>query len=282
MDNTRKFYKALLKEPYMTSKYGNMKYELGKTYKLPKTQKIEFGKIGYHYTDNPFIIPLWYFGVNYDIFEVIPEGEIAKDDIIHKYCASEITIIRKVEESELKNLEYLIDELIDSPDKEVRILAANAGYKLDVLINDTSSFVRAAVAKRRYGLDILINDTSPSVRCEVARQGYGFDILINDTSPSVRCEVASQRYGLDILINDPDPAIRYEVASLGYGLDKLINDPEPAIRYEVAKQGYGLMVLKDDPVERVRKVARSIINKRVEQCKDATYTTTIGHEEGNL
>lgn len=237
MDNTRKFYKALLKEPYMTSKYGNMKYELGKTYKLPKTQKIEFGRIGYHYTDNPFIIPLWYGGLDYDIFEVLPGGEIAKDDTIHKYCASEITIIRKVEESELKNLEYMIDELIDSPYEEVRILAANAGYKLDILINDTSSLVRNAVAKKRYGLDILVNDTCWIVRKAVADQGYG--------------------------------------------LDKLVNDASSSVRRAVARQMYGLMVLKDDPAECVRKVARRMINKRVEQCKDATYTTTIGYE-GNL
>ena len=56
------------------------------------------------------------------------------------------------------------EELIQSPDSDSRIFAAEHGYGWDVLIRDPEPDVRLAVAMQGYKLDILVKDDDENVR----------------------------------------------------------------------------------------------------------------------
>ena len=174
-------YKALNED--MSTKYGNMTYELDKEYEIEG--KLIMCENGYHFCKE-LINVFNYYPLDSRVFEIDTlDGEIIKEG--DKYCSSKIKLIREVSEDEINK--YIEDNL-------------------DKLINDPNQNIREAVAKKGYGLDKLINDESWYVRIEVADQGYGLDKLINDEDSEVREAVVNQGYGLDKLINDPDQYVR--------------------------------------------------------------------------
>ena len=174
-------YKALNED--MSTKYGDMIYELNKVYTLEG--ELIMCENGYHFCTE-LINVFTYYPSDSRVFEIDTlDGEIIKKG--NKYCSRKIKLIREVSKEEINK--YIEDNL-------------------DILINDPNPNVRAAVAEKRYGLDKLINDESPFVRTAVAKQGYNLDILINDENEYVRAEVAKQGYGLDKLINDKDWWVR--------------------------------------------------------------------------
>ena len=184
-------YKALNKD--MSTKYGNMTYELNKVYEIEV--ELIMCENGYHFCKE-LINVFNYYPLDSRVFEIDTlDGEIIKKG--DKYCTNRIKLIREVYKEEInKYIEDNLDILINNEDRYVRLAVAEQGYGLDILINDESLYVRAAVAEQGYGLDKLINDEDSYVREAVARQGYGLDILINDESPFVREAVARQGYGL--------------------------------------------------------------------------------------
>ena len=168
-------YKALNED--MSTKYGNMTYELNKEYEIEGNPII--CEKGYHFCTE-LINVFNYYPLDSRVFEVDTlDGEIIKKG--DKYCTNRIKLIREVYKEEInKYIEYNLYILINDPDPYIRAAVAKQGYGLDKLINDEDIDVRTTVAKQGYGLDILINDENPYVRETVARQGYGLDILISD------------------------------------------------------------------------------------------------------
>ena len=245
-------YKALNED--MSSKYGDMTYELNKEYEIEG--KLIMCENGYHFCNELFNV-YYYYPSDSRVFEIDTlDGEIIEKG--DKYCTNKIKIIKEISEDEInKYIEDNLDILINDPNPNVREEKEKKGYGLDILISDEDSEVKEAVANQGYGLDKLINDEDLYIRLEVVKQGYGLDKLINDEDPFVRVAVARQGYGLDILINDKNPYVRAAVANQGYGLDKLINDEDLYIRAEVARQGYGLDKLINDEDPYVRERART-------------------------
>ena len=252
--NIKKGYKRL--NMNMTSKYGNMQYELNTPYYLKG--KLKICKNGYHLCKNMLDTVNFYDSEYSRLFEV----EYNADNCIeekNKICSDYIKIIREISQEEYRDYikEYIENNDITNKHWEVKYEIARQGFGLDILINDENWCVRYEVARRGFGLDKLINDEDSEVRYEIARQGYGLDILVNDEYWRVRCEVAKQGFGLDKLINDKNYDVRYEVAKQGYGLDILVNDEDWCVRSEVAKQGHGLDKLINDKHWHVRcEVAR--------------------------
>ena len=225
--NIKKGYKRLKMD--MTTKYGNMQYELSTPYHLKGELKI--CNNGYHLCENMLDTVIFYNGEDSRLFEV----EYNADNCIeteNKLCSDYIKIVREISQEEYRDYvkEYVKNNDIVNRHGYVRYEIAKHGLCLDILINDENWYVRREIARQGYGLDILINDEDWIIKCEVAKQGYGLDILINDEVYDVRYEVAKQGYGLDKLINDKDWIIRCEVAKQGYGLDKLINDEDYEVR----------------------------------------------------
>ena len=124
-------YKALNKD--MSTKYGNMTYELNKVYTLEG--ELIMCENGYHFCTE-LIYVFMYYPFNSRVFEIDTlDGEIIKKG--DKYCSSKIKLIGEISKEEINK--YIEDNL----------------YKL---INNEDSYVREIVAKQGYGLDILIND----------------------------------------------------------------------------------------------------------------------------
>ena len=224
----KKYYKALLKEPYMKSQYSDMVYEMNHTYKLDKDKKVKMYDNGFHYTDNIYLLPLWYTPDTYYIFEVIPSGEIEFDETEHKYCSEELTIIRQLGDDEIENL-YKENRniIIYNPNPNFRKAAVRLGRPddLEVLIKDGNDIVKKEFIFQSYGIDryglyqkylsILVNDESEYIRAIVASFGLYHHILINDESWFVRNEVAKHTNNHDYLyklLKDEDPMVR-ETAS---------------------------------------------------------------------
>ena len=229
--NIKKGYKRLKLD--MTSRYGDMQYELNVPYHL--NGELVICNNGYHLCKNMLDTVLFYDSEDSKLFEV----EYNADNCIetkNKLCSDYIKIIREIPIEEYHNY---IKEYVKNND-----------------ITNEDWITRSEVAKQGFCLDILINDKKSSVRYEVAKQGYGLDKLINDEDRSVRCEIVKQGYGLDKLINDEDYYVRSKVAKQGYGLDVLINDKDYYVRCEVAKQGFGLDILVDDKDFDVKNIAR--------------------------
>ena len=250
--NIKRGYKRLSLD--MTSRYGNMQYELNVPYFLKGKLKICFN--GYHLCKNILDTIRFYDSEDSKLFEV----EYNADNYIetkNKICSDYIKIVREIPIEEYRSYieEYIKNNDVLNEDWEIRGEIAKQGFYLDKLINDEDSYVRWEVAKQKYGLDKLVNDKNWYIRKEVARQGFGLDVLINDKDWRVRREVARQGYRLDVLVNDEDYDVRKEVAKQGFGLEKLINDEDCEVRKEVAKQGYGLDVLVDDEDFDVRCIA---------------------------
>ena len=101
--NNEKYYKALLKEPYMTSKYGNMKYELGKEYNIEGN--LELCHNGYHFCDAIENVFNYYSNSNIMIFEVEPIGNILKRN--NKYCSEGIKLIREIPKEEITDIAFI-------------------------------------------------------------------------------------------------------------------------------------------------------------------------------
>ena len=186
-------YKALNED--MSSKYGNMTYELNKEYEIDKRFKILMCKNGYHFCTK-LINVFTYYPSDSRVFEIDTlDGEIIESKNKDKYCTSKIKLIREVSKEEInKYIEDNLDKLINDKTPYVRAEVANQGYGLNILINDESPFVRTAVAKQGYNLDKLINDEDSLVRLEVAKQGYGLDILINDKDSDIKEIAIKQLY----------------------------------------------------------------------------------------
>lgn len=292
----KKYYKAIPRDPKEAEKNGIIPFKLGKTYRMWMTDglkaKPDLNNENYSYVDNPFILKL---NEDYDIYEVVPGGKTIHDPEYHIYCSSKITLIRQITAIEIKQLSIVMpEELIKSPNKDIRIHIASLGYGLEKLVNDPvasvreevaaqgygiatlakdeNKFVRAALANNGHGLNILINDPSSYIRILVALQKYGLDKLVSDPNKYVRIQVARERYGLDKLVADPDHEVRIEVAKQEYGLDKLVFDPDPRVRLEVAKQEYGLDILSNDPNAEVRSLARAAV-------RDIALKNNYGAEE---
>ena len=159
MNNTKKFYKALLKEPYMKSQYSGMIFEIGKTYRIPKGVKVKMYDNGFHYTDNIYLLPLWYTPGTYYIFEVIPGGDIEFDESEHKYCSEELTIVKQLDDNEIEKL-Y----------KENR----------NNVIHNKNPYIRKAAVRlgRPDDLEVLKHDKHPSVKMEFIRIGYDIQISV--------------------------------------------------------------------------------------------------------
>ena len=228
----KKGYKRLNLD--MTSKYGDMQYELNTPYYLEGKLKICFN--GYHLCKNILDTIRFYDSKDSRLFEV----EYNADNCIetkYKLCSDHIKIVREISQEEYRSYikEYIKNNDILNEDWEIRGEIAKQGFYLDKLINDEDNYVRWEVAKQKYGLDKLVNDKNWYIRKEVAKQGFSLDVLINDKDWRVRREVAKQGYGLNILVNDEDWEVRYEVAKQGYGLDILINDEDFDVRY-IARQ----------------------------------------------
>ena len=130
-------YKALNED--MSTKYGDMTYELNKVYTLEG--EVIMCESGCHFCTE-LINVFAYDPSDSRVFEIDTlDGEIIKKG--DKYCSNKIKLIREVSKEEINK--YIEDNL-------------------DILINDKSWHVRAAVAKQGYNLDKLINDESWYVR----------------------------------------------------------------------------------------------------------------------
>lgn len=244
-----KGYKALNMD--MSSKYGNMTYEIGKKYTI--TGELIMCENGFHFCKCLEDVDDYYTITESRIFEVETEGEII--DGGNKSCAEYIALVQELSKEEIHQYFEDNQERILAKDWSCRKALADQGLCLDKLVNDEDWHVRREVAKQGYGLYILIKDKDPIVRAAVARQGYGLDILIHDENPWVRLIVAGQKYGLDTLINDESPIVRATVAKQGYGLDILVHDKDSYVRETVARQGYGLDILVHDESSYVRNAA---------------------------
>ena len=181
--NIKKGYKRLNMD--MTSKYGNMQYELNMPYHLEGELKI--CKNGYHLCENMLDTVNFYDSEDSRLFEV----EYNADNCIeaeYKLCSDYIKIIREISQEEYHDYikEYIKNNDIAEENLCIRYEVAKQGYGLDKLINDRNWYVRKEVVKQGYGLDKLINDKDWRVRCAVVKQGYGLDILINDKHWCVR------------------------------------------------------------------------------------------------
>lgn len=153
MCNNKKFYKALLKEPYMKSQYTGMIFEIGKTYNIPDGVRVQMYNHGFHYTDNIYLLPLWYTPNTYYIFEVVPNGDIKYDELESKYCSQELTIVKQLDDDEIEKL-Y----------KENRN---------NVIYNENPYYRKSAVRLGRPDdLKVLMNDKHPIVKMELIKMGY--------------------------------------------------------------------------------------------------------------
>ena len=99
-------YKALNKD--MSSKYGDMTYELNKVYTLEG--ELIMCENGYHFCTE-LINVFTYYPSDSRVFEIDTlDGEIIKKG--DKYCTNKIKIIREVSEEEInKYIEYNLDIL---------------------------------------------------------------------------------------------------------------------------------------------------------------------------
>ena len=175
--NIKRGYKRLSLD--MTSRYGNMQYELNMPYYL--NGELEICNNGYHLCKNMLDTTRFYNNEDSRLFEVEYNADNCIEDS-YKLCSDYIKIVREISQEEYRNY---IKENIENNDIlleywEIRCEAARQGFCLDILINDKNWLVRREVAKQGYELDKLINDKESDVRCEVAKQGYGLDILVND------------------------------------------------------------------------------------------------------
>lgn len=197
MARRKKYYKALLKEPYMHSIYGEMIYELGKTYKIEEGTELKICENGFHFTDNLYYINAWFDGYDYNIYEVIPGGKVISMKEECNYCSEELTIVKKLTQSE-------INKAYDNKFKSV--------------IKSNDPFIRSigAFSKRKKDLDILVRDEDWNVRLIVAHHKIDeyLDILVNDPIQNIRHYIANigRDKDLDVLVNDVDAYVRYNVA----------------------------------------------------------------------
>ena len=165
--NIKKGYKRL--NMNMTSKYGNMQYELNVPYYLER--ELEICNNGYHLCKNMLDTVVFYNSEDSRLFEV----EYNANNCIeteNKICSDYIKIIREISIEEYYSY---IKEYIKNND----------------IINENGE-VRYEIARQGYGLDELIDDEDYDVRCAVARQGYGLDKLVNDENCEVR-DMAKQK-----------------------------------------------------------------------------------------
>ena len=220
-----KGYKALKKN--MTTRHGNMIYELNKEYNLEGD--IVPCKNGYHFCKRLIDVYEYYDIKDSRLFEVESHGEVI--DLDNKSVTNNIKLVRGISMGEYrKYIEKNLEELVNSENWRIRLEVAKQGYGLDKLIDDKDYEIRLEVVKHRYGLDKLVDDGDWRVRREIASQGYGLDKLVDDEDYEIRIEVAKQGYGLDKLVDDEDYEVRIEVAKQGYGLDKLIDDENYEVR----------------------------------------------------
>ena len=143
----------------MTSKFGNMQYELNTPYHLEGDLKICFN--GYHLCKNMLDTILFYDSEDSRLFEV----EYNADNCIkteNKLCSDYIKIVREISEEEYHShiKEYIENNDITNEEWEIRCEVAKHGFCLDILINDKDWDVRWEIAKQGYGLDILVNDAA--------------------------------------------------------------------------------------------------------------------------
>lgn len=163
------YYKALLKKPFMVSKYGNMQYKVGESFTI--TGELKIGRNGLHFCDNiaAALIQYDYDFDNIVICEVIPFGKIVTEEIKYssnytskKYCSEGLTIVRQLSYDEI------ITALIDSNHFMIRAIAVRHMPEkyLDQMVSDDNWLVRYEVAKigRPKDLDFLVLDESYSVR----------------------------------------------------------------------------------------------------------------------
>ena len=219
----KKGYKRLNLD--MTSKYGDMQYELNTPYYLEGKLKICFN--GYHLCKNLLDTIRFYDSEDSRLFEV----EYNADNCIetkNKICSDHIKIVKEISKEEYRSYieEYIKNNNVLNEYWEIRREIAKQGFCLDILVDDKDYYVRWEVAKHGYKLDNLVNDKHWCVRSEVAKQGFCLDKLINDKDWRVRLKVAKHGYGLDVLINDEDYYVRCEVAKQGYGLEVLVDDED--------------------------------------------------------
>ena len=209
-----KGYKALNMD--MSSKYGNMIYEVGKKYTI--TGELEMCENGFHFCKCLEDVECYYTITKSRIFEVEAEGEII--DKYNQSCTESIILIRELSKEEIR--QYFADNKEHILKKSWYCIKALAdqGLCLDKLVNDENSYVRIAVARQGYGLETLIHDKDPWVRVAVVKQKYGLDILIHDLSPEIRMAVACQGYGLNILANDENMFVRMTAAMQKHNLNK--------------------------------------------------------------
>ena len=159
--NIKKGYKRL--NMNMTSKYGNMQYELNIPYYLEG--KLEICNNGFHLCENMLDTIRFYDGEDSRLFEV----EYNSNNCVeaeNKLCSDYIKIIREISQEEYYNYikEYIKNNDIFNENWCVRCEVARQGFYLDKLINDADWKVRYEVSKQGYVLDILINDKNWIVR----------------------------------------------------------------------------------------------------------------------
>ena len=95
-----KGYKALHRD---FSAYDDFKYEIGKTYELPKEKKLEICKCGFHFCKNPIDVYGYYPNAdNTIIVEVEALGDIVSDGT--KYATNKIKIVRIYDKEGLMKL----------------------------------------------------------------------------------------------------------------------------------------------------------------------------------
>ena len=205
----------------MTSKYGDMKYEIGKTYRIDG--ELVICENGFHYTDNVLMIHRWYDSESYDIFEVEPGGDVLWENEGHKYCSEEITLIRQLSEDEVHELEEIAYNtcrdlfIIGNLTEKLALIIYGQDKDLDILVNEHNYYIRRALAKhgRDKDLDIFVYDEDILVRLEVAKHGRDkdLDILSHDKNYKVRLEVVKhgRNKDLDILSHDKSCHVRREV-----------------------------------------------------------------------
>ena len=161
-----KGYKALNKD--MTTRYGNMTYELNKEYNLEGD--VIPCKNGYHFCKRLIDICEYYDIKDGRLFEIESCGEVI--DLDNKSVTNNIKLVRGISMGEYKKyIEKNLEELVNSENWRIRLEVAKQGYGLDKLIDDEDYEIRLEVVKHRYGLDKLVDDEDCRVRREVASQG---------------------------------------------------------------------------------------------------------------
>lgn len=101
-----KYYKAMNKD----FSCRGFQYEIGKTYELPKDEKLELCKNGFHFCDILNDCFNYYDRNDCIICEVEPLGKIVRSDTYNKMATDKIKIVRKLSNKEIEKERFIVQD----------------------------------------------------------------------------------------------------------------------------------------------------------------------------